>query len=422
MQATKNDQSRQRIEWFNHDRFGMFIHWGLYSILARGEWVRSKEQISGRDYQQYFEEFNPLRYDPRSWARIARQAGQQYAVLTAKHHEGFCLFDSKLTGFNATRTPAKRDLVREYVDAFRKEGLKVGFYYSLLDWHHPGYPVDRLHPLRDDKVAKARKRDLKLYVDYLHGQVHELLTNYGRIDVIWFDFSYDKMTDEAWRAMELMDMVRKLQPDIVVNNRLTAGHCNLQSGLRLGDFATPEQIVPPNGLADGTGKAIPWEACITLNDNWGYAYSKYKTAQDVIRMLVECVSKGGNLLLNVGPNPRGEIPVESVKILEEVGRWMRENSESIYGCGAAGLPKPEWGRFTSNGNRLYAHVFERPMGPVVLPNMRGKICKARLLRDGSEVRIQQPWNAADYQEDEFICLTDNVFPDPIDTVVMLELK
>lgn len=232
------------------------------------------------------------------------------------------------------------------------------------------------------------------------------------------------MTDETWRAGELMDMVRKLQPHIIVNNRLGAGHCNLKSGLKTGDFATPEQIVPAGGLADGKGRAVPWEACITLNENFGYACSdaKYKTSREVIHMLVDCTSKNGNLLLNVGPNAKGEIPVESVKILEEVGRWMRENSESIYGCGSAGLPKPEWGRFTRKGNLLFAHVFERPMGPLALPGMRGKIRKARLLRDGAEVRIQEPWNATDCREDEFLLLTDNVFPDTNDTVIMLELK
>lgn len=174
--------------WFAHDRFGMFIHWGLYSIPARGEWMRSKEKIPDQDYQEYFKEFNPARYDPAVWARLAVQAGQKYAVLTTKHHDGFCLFDSNLTDFKAPRTPAKRDLVREYVDAFRAEGLKIGFYHSLLDWHHPAYPIDKFHPLRDNKAAGRRKRDFARYVDYLHGQVRELLTNYGRIDVICLIF------------------------------------------------------------------------------------------------------------------------------------------------------------------------------------------------------------------------------------------
>ena len=200
----------ERTRWFLSDRFGMFIHWGLYAIPARGEWVRSVERISNEAYQPYFDEFNPDHYDPKAWADLARQAGMKYAVLTAKHHDGFCLFDSQLTDYKSTNTPCGRDLVREYVEAFRAEGLKVGLYYSLLDWHHPDYPAygDRHHPMRDNEAYKDRPQDFSRYIEYLHGQVRELLTNYGRIDIIWFDFSYDNMSGETWKAAELVGMAR----------------------------------------------------------------------------------------------------------------------------------------------------------------------------------------------------------------------
>lgn len=421
----------ERTRWFRQARFGMFIHWGLYAIPARGEWVRSHERISNEDYRPFFEEFNPSNYDPRAWARLARQAGMQYAVLTAKHHDGFCLFDSQLTDYKSTNTPCRRDLVREYVEAFRAEGLRVGLYYSLLDWHHPDYPAygDRFHPMRENPAYKDRLQDFNRYLDYFHGQVRELLTNYGPIDIIWFDFSYDQMSGETWRAAELMEMARSLQPGLLIDNRLDAsGDTNrsiesLEPPPYCGDFACPEQIIPPQGLTDEAGRPVPWEACLTLNNHWGYcaADHDYKSPRQVIRALVECVSKGGNMLLNVGPDARGEIPAESVAILQQVGDWMRRNRASIYGCDRAPLPKPEWGRYTQNGNTLYAHIFERGIGPVNLRGLSGKIRKARLLADGSEIKLSRPWNTHDYPDDAFIEFPSSRLPDETDTVVALEL-
>jgi len=294
--------------WFMHDRFGMFIHWGLYAIPARGEWVRSHERLSIEDYQPFFQEFNPVNYDPRKWARVAKEAGMKYAVLTTKHHDGFCLFDSQLTDYKATNTPAGRDLVREYVEAFREEGLRVGFYYSLLDWHHEDYPAygDRHHPMRDNQLYRDKKHDFSRYVEYMHGQVKELLTNYGKIDIMWFDFSYDDKIGEAWKATELVKMVRSLQPDIIIDNRLGGNIRSVNPEVYAGDFASPEQIIPPEGILDEAGNPIPWEACITMNNHWGYcaADKDFKTPKQIIRALVECVSKGGNLLLNVGPDAK----------------------------------------------------------------------------------------------------------------------
>jgi alpha-L-fucosidase len=430
------EQRRERTRWFLHDRFGMFIHWGLYAIPARGEWVRNRERISVEAYQAYFDEFHPTHYDPRAWARAAKQAGMKYAVLTAKHHDGFCLFDSKLTDYKATNTKAGRDLVREFLDAFRAEGLKVGLYYSLIDWHHDDYPAfgDRHHPMRDDDKYKRDPARFERYLDYMHRQVRELLTNYGKLDIMWFDFSYGEMKGEKWRATELMTMIRTLQPHIIVDNRLEASGeeggsiYSKEPTFYSGDFASPEQMIPPNGVTDEEGGSIPWEACITLNNNWGYAGvdRTYKSARMVIRKLVECVSKNGNLLLNVGPNARGEIPEESLRILEEVGQWMRSNGDSIYGCGQAEVPKPEWGRFTQKGNRLYAHIFEESVGAIHLAGLAGKVKQARLVADGSELFLSRPWNVSQYPHDAFFNFAKPEhatypLPDEKDTVVELEL-
>lgn len=422
---------RERTRWFLSDRFGMFIHWGLYAIPARGEWIRSVERISNEAYQQYFDEFNPTDYHPEVWARIAKNAGMRYAVLTAKHHDGFCLFDSQLTDYKSTNTRAKRDLVREYLEAFRAEGLKVGLYYSLIDWHHPHYPAygDMHHPMRDNEAYKGQARHFPEYLDYMHGQVTELLTNYGKLDIMWFDFSYGEMTGEAWRATELVRKVRALQPHLLIDNRLGAGGEGNQRfttrspEVYAGDFACPEQIIPPEGLVMEDGEPVPWEACLTLNQNWGYCATDHdwKSPRQVIRALVECVSKNGNMLLNVGPNAKGEIPAESVRILAQVGEWMRQNGASIYGCGRAELPKPEWGRYTQKGNRLYAHIYERGIGPINLRGLNGKVKQARLVADGSEIKLAKSWMTADYAQDAFVDFSTSRLPDELDTVVELEL-
>lgn len=420
------EERARRTKWFLHDRFGMFIHWGLYAIPARGEWIRSRERITIDEYQQYFNEFNPIHYNPKEWAKLAKAAGMKYAVMTTKHHDGFCLFDSKLTEYKSTNTPAGRDLVKEYVEAFRAEGLKVGFYYSLLDWYHEDYPAygDKNHPMRENEEYKFKEHNFSKYVEYLHGQVKELLSNYGKIDLLWFDFSYDDMKGEKWEATKLVNMVRSLQPDIVIDNRLGGNIKSRNPEIYAGDFASPEQIIPPEGVVDEDGNTIPWEACITLNEHWGYCSDdhNYKTPQQVIHALVECISKNGNLLLNVGPNAKGEIPKESIEILTKVGEWMKENGDSIYGCGIADLPKPEWGRYTQKGNILYAHIYEKGIGPINLRGLADKIKYARLLSDGSEIKIQKPWNTMDYPDDAFIVFNSNQLPDPLDTVVELQLK
>lgn len=421
----------QRTEWFLAARFGMFIHWGLYAIPARGEWVRSLEKISNEAYQPYFEQFNPTEYQPREWAKLAKAAGMRYAVLTAKHHDGFCLFDSQLTDYKSTNTPAQRDLVREYVEAFRAEGLQVGLYYSLLDWHHPDYPAfdDEYHPMRGNEAYRDQPRDFQRYLDYMHGQIAELLTNYGKIDIMWFDFSYGELNGEAWRASELINKARSLQPDLIIDNRLAAsGEGNNSFGtpnpeIYAGDFACPEQLIPPTGLVDQLGRSVPWEACITLNQHWGYSASDrdFKSSRQVVHGLIECVSKNGNLLLNVGPDAKGRIPAECQQILQEVGLWMAEHSESIYGCGRSQLEKPEWGRYTQRGSTIYAHIYERGIGPINFRGLNGKVKRARLIADNSEVKLELPWIAKDYADDVFLNWPSAKLPNQTATVVALEL-
>ncbi len=425
-----------RSQWFRHDRFGMFIHWGLYSIPARGEWVRSTERMTVEDYQPFFDSFNPVDYDPKIWAKAAKEAGMRYAVMTAKHHDGFCLFDSALTDYKATNTPAGRDLVREYVDAFRAEGLKVGLYFSIIDWLHPDFPHygDRQHPMRDNKAYEGIDHDFDRYLEFMHGQVRELCENYGKIDIMWFDFAYEHMKGERWKAKELIEMVRSYQPEILIDNRLEASGDEFGSIIEdepnpwSGDFASPEQIIPAQGVTNRRGEPIPWEACITMNKHWGYHSGDryFKGAPMIVRKLVECVSKGGNLLLNVGPDARGNIPAESLEILSKIGAWMKRNGDSIYGCGNADIPKPEWGRYTRQGNRLYAHVFEPPIGPLALLDVEGsQIAAMRLLADGSEIKRSTSWITNAYTGVTFAEVDhlthDCMLPDPIDTVIEIEL-
>ena len=424
----------KRMEWYRQARFGMFIHWGLYAIPARGEWLRSTEQIPKEEYMKYFHEFDPRDYDPQKWARAAKNAGMKYVVLTAKHHDGFCLFDSQYTDFKSTNTRCGRDLVAEYVEAVRAEGLKVGLYFSLLDWYHEDYPhyADRNHPMRGNEAYTDENRDFNRYLDYMHNQVREICTNYGKLDVLWFDFSYDDMRGEKWRATELINMVRSLQPTVIIDNRLEVsgeGFGSLAECVPTpyhGDFVSPEQIIPPKGLTDKEGKPLAWEACITMNGNWGYHGTDrfYKPAPMLIKKLVECVSKGGNMLLNVGPDAYGNIPPQSMEILETIGKWMRYNHDSIYGCGACDLPKPDFGRITRNGNRYYFHMYENTIGPVPLIGLeKDRVKKIRALSTGYEIPVSTSWVHSDYPDIVFADLgPDPVLPDDIDYVLEVEME
>lgn len=422
------DKKYQRSEWFRRDRFGMFIHWGLYAIPARGEWVRSTEEIPPEDYEYLQNEFDPVNYDPKQWAKLAKEAGMKYAVLTTKHHDGFCLFDTKTTDFKANR-----DLVREFVDAFRAEGIRVGLYYSIIDWHHPDFPHygDLNHPMRNHPECSSENRDFDRYLEYMFAQIRELCTNYGKIDIFWFDYSYEDMVGEKWHATELVKMVRELQPDVLMDNRLEVGGHGFGSLITenptayCGDFVSPEQIIPPAGICDYAGVPVPWEACITMNGHWGYCATDgyFKTAGMLVKKLVECVSKGGNLILNVGPDATGEIPPQSIAVLKELGAWMHRNGKSVYGCGYAGIEKPEYGRITRNGRFLYYHVMEPQISYVYLPGIRQEqVRKIRLLRDQTELPVISNWITTNYPDYVFVSLGENPqLPDPADTVIEVEL-
>ena len=382
-------------EWFVHDRFGMFIHFGLYALPARHEWIKSIEKIPEEKYDQYFKHFNPDLYDPKEWARQAKSAGMKYVVLTTKHHEGFCLFDSQYTDYKSTNTPYGKDLVREYVDAFRAEGLHIGFYYSLIDWHHPDFTIDIMHPRRDDENAEElnKGRDMKRYAKYMRNQVTELLTNYGKIDILWFDFSYsDKRPGQKdwmegkgkdqWEAEKLLETARKLQPHIIIDNRTEIEQ----------DLWTPEQFQPMEWVKhDKTGELVTWEACQTFSGSWGYHRDEmtWKSPEMLIDMLINTVCIGGNLLMNVGPTARGYLDYRAENALKVYADWMKYNSRSIYGCTMAEpeFTAPRGCRLTQSddGKRLYIHLIEYPFAYLEMHNLAGKIDYAQFLHDASEV-------------------------------------
>lgn len=430
------DERFARSAWWRHDRFGMFIHWGAYAVPARGEWVRSTERMSTADYERYIDAFVPD-VDFDEWARLAQDAGMRYAILTAKHHDGYCLFDSATTDYTSVNRGPRRDLVAGFLEAFRARGIKVGLYFSLIDWSRPDYPHyrDRHHPMRGNPEFAEHVPDLASYRAFMHAQVRELCTNYGPLDAMWFDFSYDDMANDAWDAAGLMAMVRELQPQVITDDRLETSAEARGSIVTerptpyCGDFIAPEQTIPLEALTIWDGSPAPWESCITLNNHWGYHAGdrEWKSAQTVIRTLVECVSKGGNLLLNVGPDARGHIPDACQSILREVGGWLADNGESIYGAGNAHLPKPDWGRYTARDDRLFAHVVEQPIGPLPLVGFpRGSVSSARLIASGAEVAVTDTWVANVYPETTFLSLgADGAFtyplPDPRDTVVELTL-
>jgi len=389
--------------WFTHDRFGMFIHFGLYSMPARHEWVKSYEEISDEAYDKYFQYFDPDLCDPREWARQARAAGMRYAVLTTKHHDGFCLFDSAYTDYKSTNTPCGRDIVKEYADAFRAEGLHVGLYYSLLDWHHPEFPIDWYHPRRNDPNAQAisQGRDMEKYVAYMKNQLRELMTGYGRIDILWFDFSYPDHVEtrfspdvkpwmqakdaNTWHSQELIDMVRQLQPGIVINNR---------AGLEQ-DLYTPEQAHDLQWIRHPkTGELVNWEMCQTFSGSWGYNRDEatWKSPEMLIKMLISTVSEGGNLILNVGPTGRGNLDYRAENALSAIGTWMKYNARSIYGCTKAEpeFIQPAGCRLTQSqdGKRLYIHLFDYPFRVLVVENLADKVAYAQFLHDASEIAVQ----------------------------------
>jgi len=400
--------------WFVHDRFGMFIHWGLYALAARHEWVKNRERLADEDYQPYFDHFNPDLYDPEAWAAAARDAGMKYVVLTSKHHEGFCLWDTQQTDYKATNTPYGRDLIKPFAEAFRAAGLRVGFYYSLLDWHHPDFPIDGVHPLRDrEDVAQLNQgRDIRKYAAYMRAQVRELLTNYGQIDIIWYDFSYPGLNHRGlpgkgradWESEQLLELTRELQSNIIINNRLDLPR-------EQADVHTPEQIQPREWV-HVDGKPVVWEACQTFSGSWGYHRDEttWKSPEQLIEMLINTVATGGNLLMNVGPTGRGTFDHRALDALQVYADWMKLHNRAIYGCTQSEFSAPSGCRFTQNGNRLYLHVFDWPFRHVYLDGFVGKVEYAQLLNDASEVKLLAPTRS-----------TSHIEPDVPEGSLLLEL-
>lgn len=414
----------QRMQWWREARFGMFIHWGLYAIPAgewqgqtnHAEWIRETARIPLEVYDQFVGKFNPVQFNADQWVRIAKGAGCRYIVITSKHHDGFCLFDSKHTDYDVMSTPFRRDILKELSDACRREGIRMCWYHSIMDWHHPDYL-----PRRAWEKRSAEGADFSRYVAYMKNQLRELVTNYGEIGVLWFDGEWE----HTWthdHGKDLYAYVRALDPKIIINNRVDKGRQGMagltKKGDFAGDFGTPEQEIPATGLP-----GVDWETCMTMNNHWGYNKhdQNWKSSEDLIRKLVDIASKGGNFLLNVGPTGEGLIPGPSVERLAAMGRWMQVNGESIYATRASPFAKLPWGRCTQktlgDNTRLYLHVFQWPGdGKLLVPGLSNKPLKAFLLSDAGQAAL-----AASAQEAGVIVRLPDKAPDPIDTVVVLDI-
>jgi len=341
----------------------MFIHWGLYSIPGRGEWLLYQENIPLEEYSRLADEFVPEAYDPDLWVATARDAGMKYMVLTTRHHDGFCLFDSGASDFTAPKSACGRDLIAEFAEACHRADMPLGLYYSLVDWRFPKVLPQHLVQA-DDTYTEM--------IEQAHAQVRELCTNYGKVDVLWYDMLRPHDRD-LWRSEELNAMARRLQPDIVINNRAGPDE----------DFGTPENVIVPGARA--------WEACYTMNDTWGYAkYDRnYKTPMEIIRLLASCVAQDGNFLLNVGPEPDGRFPEAAVERLQAVGRWMRVNGEAIYGAGSSAVGAPAVAWSTGVGNTVYMLVERWPGSTLAFAWCGSKVVSAEMLADGRTARIEQ---------------------------------
>jgi alpha-L-fucosidase len=413
-----------RMAWWAEARFGLFIHWGLYAVPAGewdgktgyGEWIRTSAEIPIDTYDRFRAQFHPTRFDAEAWVRMAKAAGMKYITITTKHHDGFCLFGSDETDFDILSTPFGRDVMAELAAACKREGIRLCWYYSIMDWHHPDY-LPRRNWERDRPTAGA---DPARYLRYMKAQLRELLTKYGPIGVLWFDGEWE----QSWtheRGRDLYAYVRSLQPDIIVNNRVGAGRSGMEGFSEdandAGDFGTPEQQIPATGLP-----GVYWETCMTMNDHWGYNRHDraWKSSAELLRMLADIASKGGNYLLNIGPTAAGEFPPESVERLRDIGAWMRVNGESIYGTMASPFARLAWGRCTQKrtetGTRLYLHVFDWPAdGQLVVRGIYGLPRAATLLADPAKAPL-----ALSRREDALVIAVPRNAPDTINTVVALD--
>ncbi len=415
-----------RMEWWREARFGMFIHWGLYAIPAgewngqtnHAEWIRTTAQIPLEEYNKFVQQFNPVKFNAEEWVNMAKEAGMKYIVITSKHHDGFCLFDSKYTDFDVMSTPFQRDILKELSAACHKAGLKMCWYHSIMDWHHPDYL-----PRREwEKDRSAEGADLDRYVLHLKNQLRELVKNYGELGVLWFDGEWENTWNQE-RGRDLYNYVRNLQPNIIINNRVGAGRSGMegftQAGEFAGDFGTPEQQIPATGLP-----GVDWETCMTMNDHWGYNKNdhNWKSAKELIQMLADIASKGGNFLLNIGPTAEGLFPQPSIDRLKAIGNWMKVNSEAIYGTQASPFKHLEWGRCTQqpieDGTRLFLHVFDWPeTGELVVPGIYNQAKAAYLLADTDKSSL-----SVVRREDALAIAVPTAAPDSINSVVVLEIE
>jgi len=417
----------ERMEWWRDARFGMFIHWGLYSVPAGtykgrridgiGEWIMNSAKIPVEEYEKYAEAFNPIGFDADQWVRLAKYAGMKYIVITSKHHDGFCLWDSQVSDWDIMdASPFQRDILAELAAACKEHKVKLCFYHSIMDWHHPDAQAP-FYPNYND--TKRSNPNFDRYVqDYLKPQLAELLTNYGPIGVLWFDGEWIKDWTEP-KGKDMYSYVRGLQPTILINNRVGKGRKGMEglskSDEYAGDFGTPEQQIPATGLP-----GVDWETCMTMNDTWGYkSYDEnWKSSEDLIRKLADIASKGGNFLLNVGPTPEGLIPSASVQRLKAMGQWMAVNAESIYETSASPIGRPAWGRCTAKGSKLYLHVFEWPAdGKLEAALAQADVRKAYLLADKKRTKLPVTCGA-----DTVTVSLPKDAPDSIDSVIVLELN
>jgi alpha-L-fucosidase len=421
------EQHDARMQWWRDARFGLFIHWGLYAVPAgewkgetsHAEWIRETAQIPIAEYEKFVPQFNPVKFDANAWVRMAKEAGMKYIVITSKHHDGFCLFDSKETDFDVMSTPFKRDIMKELSEACAKEGIKMCWYHSIMDWHHPDYLPRRTWEQKDRPADGA---NYDRYVEYLKAELKELTTNYGPIGVLWFDGEWEQTWTEG-RGRDLYAYVRSLQPNIIINNRVGAARSGMggftPEGAFAGDFGTPEQQIPATGLA-----GVDWETCMTMNDHWGYNKNdhNWKSSKELLQNLADIASKGGNFLLNIGPTAEGVFPSESIERLHDIGEWMKVNGEAIYGTQASPFRTLAWGRCTQkDGNaetRLYLHVFDWPRdGKLIVPGLLNDPENAYLLSDASRSTIKAVKTGANVAIE-----LPKQAPDAINSVVVLDIK
>ncbi|HSI73100.1 MAG TPA: alpha-L-fucosidase, partial [Fimbriimonas sp.] len=382
---TDQQVKRDHMTWWREARFGMFIHWGLYAVPAgvwngknvpgAAEWLMYTAKVTPAEYEPLQKQFNPVNFNAREWVRTAKGAGMKYIVITSKHHDGFALWHTKQGSWSIENTPFKRDVLKELATAAKQEGIRLCFYHSIMDWHHPDYL-----PRREWDKRETSQANFDRYVSYMKAQLKELLSgDYGDVGILWFDGEWEGTWTHE-RGVDLYKFVRSLDKDIIINNRVDKGRsgmAGLTQGDHVGDYGTPEQEIPANGFP-----GVDWESCMTMNDTWGFHQNdhNWKATKTLIQNLVDCASKGGNYLLNVGPNALGEIPQPSVERLAGVGKWLKKNGESIYGTQAGPFPRAlPWGRATQRPGKLYLHVFDSSARQIEMPGLQARIKNAYFL-------------------------------------------